>query len=317
MRIINANAVEIDEQDILKKIERCGRVCYKSEERIQEGSALSFINMLINRHHLAMTEHAPIVLRVTERIANTILRLGHGSFLNVTLNGPEERYIISGNVRAWYNLLNDVNFIKAGDVIKTLAIYLQTSLGTETFTLLFGDKNKHTTKNTGNYILSQQDILALPNLSRQEALTHLYLTCLFTCDRGVSHELVRMRVASFAQESTRYCNYSKDKFNNEITFIDPHFEGSAQLMWIDACTKAEQKYFEMLDWGLTPQQARTVLPNSLKTEVVMTCNLTEWQHVINLRYHGTTGAPHPQMKEVMTIWFDIIKAKKGYSDWII
>lgn len=317
MKIIDANAIELEEQDILKKIERCGRVCYKSEGQITEGSAYAFVDKLIKRKHFAMTEHAPIVLRVTERIANSILRLGHGTFLNVTLNGTEERYIISGNVRAWYNLLNGAEFVKAaGAVIKTLSVYLQTSLGIEIFTLLFGKENRHTINTTGNYILSQKDILALPNLTEKEALSHLYLTCLFTCDRGVSHELVRMRTASFAQESTRYCNYSKEKFGNEITVIDPHFTGSANMMWFAACHKAEDKYFKMLDWGLTPQQARTVLPNSLKTEIVMSCNLAEWQHVFDLRYHGTTGAPHPQMLEVMSIWYNIVKAKKGYNRWI-
>ena len=317
MKVINANAVEIQEQDIFKKIERCGRVCYKSEGQITDGSALKFVKMLIDRNHLAMTEHAPIVLRVTERLANAVLRLGHGTFLNVTLNGVEERYIISGNVRAWINLINGETVIPASaDIRHTLAVYLQASLGEEKYSLLFGRLVVSDIKGDNNYLLSQEDVLALPNLTTYEAMAHLYLTCLFTCDRGVSHEMVRMRVASFAQESTRYCNYSKDRFGSEITVIDPHFKGSANIAWNVACIKAEEEYFAMLDWGLTPQEARTVLPNSLKTEVVMTCNLAEWQHVFNLRYHGTTGAPHPQMKEVMTIWYNLVMQKEGYSKWL-
>lgn len=150
------------------------------------------------------------------------------------------------------------------------------------------------------------------NLREQEIMKHKTHTVLFVCDRGVSHELVRHRPCSFAQESTRYCNYSKGKFGSEITVIDPHFEGSANILWLSACERAEQKYLELLDWGLTPQQARSVLPNSLKTEIIMTCNETEWQHIVNLRAKGTTGAPHPQMKEIMQPWYEeLIELSEG------
>ena len=116
-----------------------------------------------------------------------------------------------------------------------------------------------------------------------------------------SHELVRHRIASFSQESTRYCNYSRDGFGNEVTFIRPCFynKGSEQyLLWQSECESAERKYFELLIVGSTPQEARSVLPNSLKTEVVMTANLREWRHFFKLRALGTTGKPHPQMLEV-------------------
>lgn len=158
-------------------------------------------------------------------------------------------------------------------------------------------------------------------------LEHEGMTVLFTVDRGVSHELVRHRLASFAQESTRYCNYSKDKFGREITVIEPCFfkgirferkkeivtEGAAAFKdgednaiplerqycdWVCACTINETVYFHMLELGATPQEARSVLPNSLKTEVVMTANMREWRHFLKLRAAGTTGKPHPQMLEV-------------------
>lgn len=132
-------------------------------------------------------------------------------------------------------------------------------------------------------------------------LEHCSVTVKFVCDRGVSHELVRHRLASFAQESTRYCNYSNEKFNSEITFIKPLFlaDGSQGLeIWERAMKTAEQSYFDLLEWGCTPQEARSVLPNSLKTEVVMTCNLREWRHFFKLRAAGTTGKPHPQMLEL-------------------
>lgn len=132
-------------------------------------------------------------------------------------------------------------------------------------------------------------------------LEHASVTVKFVVDRGVSHELVRHRVASFAQESTRFCNYSKDKFDSEVTFIIPEFldYGSKAFdIWKEQMKSAEKAYFDMLEFGLSPQEARSVLPNSLKTEVVMTANLREWRHFFRLRAAGVTGTPHPQMLEV-------------------
>ena len=132
-------------------------------------------------------------------------------------------------------------------------------------------------------------------------LEHASVTVKFVVDRGISHELVRHRLASFAQESTRYCNYSKDDFGSEITFIIPEYleyKSEDWNIWKESMKQAEDAYFKMLDFGLSPQQARAVLPNSLKTEVVMTANLREWRHFFKLRALGTTGKPHPQMLEV-------------------
>jgi len=141
-------------------------------------------------------------------------------------------------------------------------------------------------------------------------LEHASLTVKFIVDRGVSHELVRHRMASFAQESTRYCNYSKEKFGQEITVIKPLYlkEGTdAYGVWKIAMIEAEHAYFDLLDDNCTPQQARCVLPNSLKTEIWMTANLREWRHVLKLRAAGTTGKPHPQMAEVMVPLLEYLK----------
>lgn len=132
----------------------------------------------------------------------------------------------------------------------------------------------------------------------EAVLEHCSFTVKFIVDRGVSHEIVRHRVASYCQESTRYCNYSKDKFGNEITVIKPCFwkESSDQFIeWKSAMKIAENHYFDLLAQGATPQEARTVLPNSLKTEVVMTANIREWRHFLKLR---TSSAAHPQIREV-------------------
>ena len=132
----------------------------------------------------------------------------------------------------------------------------------------------------------------------ESVLEHESITVRFICDRGVSHEIVRHRIASFSQESTRYCNYSGDRFENQITFIKPCFLPEVSVtyrLWKRAMFVAEKKYFGLLNWGCTPQEARSVLPNSTKTEVVMTANLREWRHFLKLR---TAKAAHPQMREL-------------------
>lgn len=132
----------------------------------------------------------------------------------------------------------------------------------------------------------------------EAVIEHCSLSVKFVCDRGVSHEIVRHRMASYCQESTRYCNYSKDDFQGEITVIEPIFleqYTNGYSMWEEACQIAERAYFKMLDWGCSPQEARAVLPNSLKTEIVMTANLREWRHFLKLR---TSKAAHPQIREI-------------------
>ena len=132
----------------------------------------------------------------------------------------------------------------------------------------------------------------------EAVLEHASMTVKFICDRGVSHEIVRHRMASYCQESTRYCNYSKGEFGGEITVIEPCYlePGTRGYdMWKMGCESAEDAYFDLLDWGCTPQEARAVLPNSLKTEVVMTANVREWRHFLRLR---CSTAAHPQIREL-------------------
>jgi len=143
----------------------------------------------------------------------------------------------------------------------------------------------------------------------ESVLEHFSFTVKFICDRGISHEIVRHRIASYSQESTRYCNYSKGDFGSEITVIEPCFlvpGTKAYTDWYTLCLNAEIAYFNMLDWGCTPQEARVVLPNSLKTEVVMTANIREWRHFLTLR---TSPAAHPQMKEVAGLLLKELKVK--------
>jgi thymidylate synthase (FAD) len=130
-------------------------------------------------------------------------------------------------------------------------------------------------------------------------IEHASATALIVCDRGVSHELVRHRPASFSQESTRYADYSGARFGKEITVIRPLFwpeDSPAYALWLEAVRRAEEAYFALLAGGASAQQARSVLPHSLKTEIVVTCNMREWRHIFELR---CAPAAHPQMREVM------------------
>lgn len=192
--IIQKPAVEVLSteryEDMLRRVERIGRVCYKSEDRIEEGSAEKFIRGIIRRGHESVIEHGSITVK-------------------------------------------------------------------------------------------------------------------FICDRGVTHEIVRHRIASYSQESTRYCNYVKEKFGSQITCIDlatgfrydlnDETDRKKYGVWQRAMEDAERSYFQMIELGATPQEARSVLPNSLKTELVATMNLREWRHFFRLR---TDAAAHPQCREV-------------------
>jgi len=132
----------------------------------------------------------------------------------------------------------------------------------------------------------------------ESVLEHEKISVRIICDRGVSHELVRHRIASFSQESTRYCNYSKDRFRNEISCILPYFwetDNEKYIIWKNAMGEAEKAYLKLLELGAKPEEARNVLPNSLKTEIVVTMNLREWRHFFNLR---TSIRSHPQMREI-------------------
>jgi thymidylate synthase (FAD) len=162
----------------------------------------------------------------------------------------------------------------------------------------------------------EQFLRMLIDRGHEAMIEHSMLSVLFTVDRGFTHELVRMRMASFAQESTRYCNYNKGKFDGQITIIQPPWiesdvtgeyniedfgleyanDDSPEAIWIGSCLMAERNYQILSEKGWTPEKARAVLPNSLKADIVITCNFREWRHILGLR--ADTYA-HPQMREQM------------------
>ncbi|MBQ8941491.1 MAG: FAD-dependent thymidylate synthase [Firmicutes bacterium] len=145
---------------------------------------------------------------------------------------------------------------------------------------------------------AEKFIAGIIKRGHESVLEHEKVTVRFICDRGVTHEMVRHRIASFSQESTRYCNYSQDKFGNELTFIKPCFweDGSENMrLWEEAMQNIEDTYNKMIAAGAKPEEARSILPNSLKTEIVVTMNMREWRHYFKLR---TSPAAHPQIREV-------------------
>ena len=132
----------------------------------------------------------------------------------------------------------------------------------------------------------------------ESVIEHEKISVKMVCDRGVTHEIVRHRVASYSQESTRYCNYQKDKFGNELTFIKPVFwkeDSPEYALWKESMQQIEDQYMKLIEMGASAQEARSILPNSLKTEIVVTMNLREWRHFFRLR---TASAAHPQIREI-------------------
>lgn len=258
-------------EGVYKQIEKVGRVCYKSEDKITEDSAKPFVNRMIKSGHGAMLEHGTVYLFC-----------------------PTEEYVDSNGDVQYYNPLEKYqNNNYSALVDSNEGIYVTTNLRVL----------------VENGWMSDLQYLCEPTEFHEKRITvH------FVCDRGVSHEFVRHRVMSFAQESTRYCNYSKDKFDNQVTFVIPNWcnsliEGSEQeyftfeinrdeIVFMAALQNAQNSYLSLLKLGWKPQEARAVLPNSLKTELVVTGFTSDWNHFFDLRARGTTGAPHPQAKEL-------------------
>lgn len=145
---------------------------------------------------------------------------------------------------------------------------------------------------------AKEFIKKLLKRGHESVIEHEKISVKIICDRGVSHELVRHRIASYSQESTRYCNYFKDKFGNELTLIKPYFWNDdipKYNIWVETMQTIEQNYNKLIEMGAKPEEARSILPNSLKTEIIVTMNLRQWRHFFKLR-----AAPnaHPQMREV-------------------
>lgn len=287
-------------------IEKVGRTCYKSEDKITDDSAAKFVGNLVKRGHEAMIEHYNLIFKTTaewyEQIkhdrdtlmtnCNIHTRELLRAYMRFTDNRAEEgevRHIISGNIRAWRD------FIKASvEGFGEIPQYMHGMI--RSYPVFFPEFQEQTPEEIVNDVLIPISTTEL--IHGKERNTHMDVTMKFVCDRGVSHEMVRHRVASFAQESTRYCNYSGDKFGGEIAVVRPSWCGEDSKVfsrWKAGCERAESTYFDLLLDGCSPQEARSVLPNSLKTEIIVTMNLDGWRHFFELRCEPSA---HPDMCEV-------------------
>ena len=289
MKLIDSQVFEITELDIFKKIELIGRTCYKSESSITSDSASRFVTNLVKNQHLAMLEHADITFMAHRDYIQQDLDNGisPNPFLTVTIEPGADHALVTSNLRV---LIEGEGALL--DCLRSMLCYGAPDIAD----VLIPDF-------TPQLDIDDGCILQPSQMHPKFQDKHIRKTFRFITDRGVSHELVRHRVASFAQESTRYCNYQKDKFGNEITFIKPstwdEMPSFAQLRFKESLKSSEEAYMALIDNGLKPQQARAVLPNALKTEIIVTASEAEWHHIADLRLRGTTGAPHPDIKELM------------------
>lgn len=285
MKLIESSVGLINIDNPFMKIEKVGRTCYKSTSEMTEETAKKFYKSLVDRRHVAMLEHAIFCFEVSGRLYDAF----HGyKFFNYSVEELEdgtERYLISANLRAINESQEEV-LLSVLEQVDPDLVYIDDFQPM----LVFPNECKLV------------DIDSIPDIQGHAYRKHKYLSFHFICDRGVTHEIVRHRPASYAQESTRYCNYSKDKFGSEITYIYPahadEWDNESKYYFVKALEYAEDVYLRMLKAGRTPQEARAVLPNALKTEIIMTANCEEFDHFFDLRSRGTTGAPHPDMKRV-------------------
>lgn len=280
MKLIESSVQIIEEKDPYKMIELAGRTCYKSEDKITENSAKEFVDRMIKLGHGAMLEHGTIYLTIDGEDPN-LSKIQSNPYTKVNLVPYE--VLTEGNYTISYKAYITTNLrVLVENNLKELLCYQV-------------EPTEHHEKR---------------------------ITAKFICDRGVSHEFVRHRVFSFAQESQRYCNYNKDKFNNELTFIKPtwldiptgdytYWDGdwcdidnmkiqlpsdngiADNFLW--CLNNAGMQYRLLINKGLKPQQARAILPNATKTELVMTGFESDWEHFFELR---CSGAAHPDARKL-------------------
>ncbi len=283
---------DLDKQSLAVRIEGCGRICYKSEDKITEQSAEPFIRNIIKHGHNSVTEMAVLTLKVlydSESLASQFFNL-MPKFLQVDRVDKKE-LLITGSVRAFRELYQANPTVK---MVKAIAQILGSR-----HPLFYEDllPQRGLMKQEGVQVekvpLETVDVFPADLLAK-----HRHVAVLFVVNRAITHEIVRHRPVSYLQESQRYCRYSQDKFGNEVTFIKPMFfnEGSEEYsLWEKSMQDTEKIYLKLLE-SSSPQAARTVLPNSCKTELITFANLLEWLHIFKLR---TSKGAEPSMREVM------------------
>lgn len=313
MEIVQQNANILIPETPMKHIEKIGRICYKSEDKIIEGSDKRFVNMLFKNNHHAMIEHYRFIMEINKDVYHHLLRVApkHMEFTN---DKDTDRCLISCNARALLELhdrciASDVMRYAIKSICDDLIAHIIKKYDCYELFGLDRDNYSHSFSIGVKFIDNIKE-----HMSENEWHYHGWMSVHMVTDRGISHEIVRHREeTSFAQESTRYCNYSQDKFGKNITVIDQGFDATLKDAWLLAIEECEYQYFKLLEEGVTPQMARSVLPTCLKTEIVMTAPMYEWGHYFNLRLTGTTGKPHPMIQQLSQIIWDKM-LKEIYKD---
>ncbi|HHK60947.1 MAG TPA: FAD-dependent thymidylate synthase [Desulfobacterales bacterium] len=283
---------DLDRQGLAVRIEACGRICYKSEDKITPESAAPFIRNIIKRRHNSVLEMGVLSLRVAYDSESRYYQLLETFPKYLFIDKLDKKVLlVTGSVRAFRELYQDHRTVK---MVKAIAGFLG-----ERHPLFFEDlAPRH-----GFVPQEGIEVEKLPLAEIEELPAHLYarhrhIAVKFVVNRAVTHEIVRHRPVSYLQESQRYCRYGEDRFGGEVTFIKPMFfatESEEYRLWEEAMRETEARYLKLLA-TVTPQAARTVLPNSCKTELIAYCNLIEWFHIFRLR---TSRAAEPSMREVM------------------
>ena len=292
---------ELDQQSLPVRIEFCGRICYKSEHRINRDSALPFVRKMVEHGHNSVLEMGVVTLVVRCATSDPVraLYFCQPRFLHIDQLSPQN-LLITGSIRAFREMLL---FYPDNSISQAMAQFLA-QRHPYFFEGLFND----TQTPPPGITVEKMDLAEVERLPARQCAKHRHVAVKFIVNRAVTHELVRHRPCAFLQESQRYCRYSADKFGNEVTFIKPLFfdEQSEEFaLWKQAMAEMEQQYLRLLETS-TPQAARTVLPNSCKTEIITYANLLQWQHILTLR---TATAAEPSMREVMTPLQDELRAR--------
>ncbi|MDD5758002.1 MAG: FAD-dependent thymidylate synthase [Desulfobulbaceae bacterium] len=282
----------LDQGSMAARIEICGRVCYKSEAKISAESTGPFIKNIIKSGHNSVTEMAVCTLKVTIENRSVIERFYEclPKFLAISVL-EKNVLLITGSVRAFRELYMAHSTVK---MVKGITKYLAERMPLFFFDLL----PKNGWPQQDGVLVEKIPLSEIDQLPADLLAKHRFLAVKFISNRAVTHEIVRHRPCSFLQESQRYCRYDKEQFGSEVTFIKPMFfaEGSPEYaLWQQAMQESEALYLKLLETS-SPQAARTVLPNSCKTEIIVYADLMEWRHIFKLR---TSTAAEPSMREIM------------------
>lgn len=318
MRLIKPSISMLDASNPAKLIEVAGRTCWKSEDKIEEGSAAKFINMLLDKGHLAMIEFSNFVFEVSPHVYNWVAGVPDRQFIRITMDG---RFLVSGSARAFIEFYMDNMHMFSALFLKHLI-----DAWPDIFQDIEMDMNL---RGSLLSIMNQVSFVDQDTLKGNEYFVHYCFGYNVVCDRGVTHEIVRHRPFSYSQESTRYCNYS-----GGVTYIIPPWVDlepgnySVEQMsiymfekdelinipldvknWLSFLYEAECTYQGLMNYKpkWSAQKARSVLTNALKTEINIYGNVRQWAHFFKLR---TSPKAHPQMQEVALMIKDDLKEKE-------